>query len=321
MSQKQLKLKLKRYILWFIIAFVIVFILRFCYGLYDQRHYVFVNYSMVPSSQYVYNEMPMSGSVSIIKNVASAKITQKDVYTGQNITIDQKYEKVADLTASSSNFDDDNQKLRQIIKEHEAVIQAERQEGLPEHQRLTISIGVMPDNFDKLVEAVKTIGNLRSVSVNKVDKTDAFRLLMAEQETLLKSRKAYESIKAKAGHIQDLLMLEDKILQIEAKMQNLGVNLGVYSSENSFCTVNFALASELAGPAAHLSKRALLECFLSSFIWTVIFFVVAAAIIVFFSVCLLLILLLWQKAQKMLPKETENSATAPTDRQQDQTLV
>lgn len=321
MSQNQIKFKLRRYLFWFIIIFLIVLILRFCYGLYDNRNHVFVNYGMGASSHYAYNAEPMPGAVSSVKNVASAKIYQKDIYTGQSITIDQKYEKVADLTASSSSFDDDNQKLRQIINEHDAVIQAERLEGLTGRQQLTMSIGVMPDNFDKLVETVKSIGNLRSVSINKVDKTDEFRLLVAEQETLLKSREAYEAIKAKGGDIQDLLMLEDKILDIEAKMQNLGVNLGVYSSENSFCTVNFALATEIASPAAHLSKRALFECFVKSFVWTVIFFMVVAAIIVFFSICLLLFLWLGQKIQKMLPKETEKPAASPTDSQQDHRLV
>lgn len=115
-------------------------------------------------------------------------------------------------------------------------------------------------------------------------------------------------------------MLEDKILDIEAKMQSLGVNLGTYSSENSFCTVNFALGTEVAGPAAHLSKRALFECFVSSFIWTVLFFIVVAAIAVFFTICLLIILLVVQKLQKMLPKEIENSASGQAENKQDHTI-
>lgn len=190
MLQKQTKSRLKRYILWFIIAFIVVFVLRFCYALYDDRHYVFVNYGVGASNYYVQEAPAMSGSVSGVKNVASAKISQKDMYTGQSITIDQKYEKVANLTAGSSSFNDDNKKLRQIIKDHNAVIQAEKLDGLAGRQTLTMAIGVAPDNFDDLVEAVKTIGNLRSFSVNKVDKTDEFRQLMAEQETLLKSREA-----------------------------------------------------------------------------------------------------------------------------------
>lgn len=313
MLKKQIKSKLKRYIVWFIIAFIVVFVLRFFYALYDDRHYIFVNYNISTSNYYDQAYAPALTSVSSVKNVASAKISQRDVYTGQNITIDQKYEKVANLTASSSSFNDDNKKLRQIIKDNNAVVQAENLEGLSGRQTLTMAIGVMPDNFDDLVEAVKAIGNLRSFSVNKVDKTDEFRRLMAEQETLLKSREAYETIKAKGGDIRDLLMLEDKILDIEAKMQNMGVNLGTYSSENSFCTINFALSTEVAGSAAHISKRALFQCFVSSFIWTVIFFVIAAAVITFFTICFLIVMLVVQKIQKILPKETESPALVKTD--------
>lgn len=312
MLPQKTKSKLKRYIVWFIIAFIIVFVLRFCYALYDDRHYVFVNYGLGASANYYYEPAPPSGSMASVKNVASAKISQKDIYTGQSVTIDQKYEKVANLTASSAKFDEDNQKLRQIIKDHNAVIQAEKLAGLSGSQTLTMAIGVMPDNFDDLVEAVKGIGNLRSFSVDKIDKTDEFRKLMAEQETLLKSREAYEAIKAKGGDIRDLLMLEDKILDIEGKMQNLGVNLGTYSSENSFCTVNFSLGTEAKAPRSHISKRAFFECAVASFIWTVLFYVVVTAIMVFFSICLLIIVLAVRQIKKMLPKDPDGEDETQT---------
>lgn len=316
MTAKNMKAKIKRYLFYFVIAFIVVFALRFIYVLYTDRHYVFVNFGAAQSQQYYVYDAPSGRGSSGVKNVASAKISQTDISTGKNITIDQKYEKIADIAASSPNFAEDNQNLREVIRQYNAVIQAETLDGLEGRQTLTMAIGVMPDNFDALVAAVKNIGNLRGFTVNKIDKTDDFRKLMAEQETLVKSREAYEAIKAKGGDIRDLLMLEDKILEIEAKMQNLGVNLGTYSSENSFCTVNFSLATELPqNTRAYISKRMLFESFAGSFIWTVVFFIVAALIVVFFMICALVITLIALKFKKLLPQNAAQLNEAEAESQ------
>lgn len=300
--------KLKRFIIYFIIAFIVVFALRFCYEMYYSRHNI-VQYNGGGVRYELAVQNGVSQDLYSVKNVASAKISQKDSYTGQSIAIDQKYEKVANLATSSSSFEDDNQKLRQTIQNYDAVIQMEKLFGLKGSQTLIMSIGIMPDRFDDLVESIKEIGNLRSFSVDKIDKTDEFRKLIAEKETLLKTRAAYEAIKERGGDIKDLLMLEDKILEVEARMQSLGVNLGSFSSENSFCTVNFSLTTEYTqASGSHISISAILDCAFESLVWTLILFVVVTTVGVFFVVALLIIILVAIKFQKLLPKET---AAAP----------
>lgn len=294
--------KLKRFIIYFIIAFIVVFALRFCYEMYYSRHSIVQHYG--GGTRYELAPPAASQSSYSVKNVASAKVAQMDITTGRSITIDQKYEKVANLTASSAKFDEDNQKLRQTIAGFDAVIQMEKLSGLKGNQTLVMAIGVMPDKFDDLVESVKEIGNLRSFSVDKVDKTDEFRKLMAEKETLLKSRQAYEAIKERGGDIRDLLMLEDKILDVEARMQSLGVNLGSFSSENSFCTVNFSLATEhIQAAGSRISYSTIIDCAFESLVWTVLCFTVVISLMVFFMVALLIVVLVLMKFQKLMPKE------------------
>lgn len=62
-------------------------------------------------------------------------------------------------------------------------------------------------------------------------------------------------------------MLEDKILEVEKNLQNLGVNIGTYDAENSFCTINFSL-NETAGAIKETSLKFGLKCAKRSFFWT-----------------------------------------------------
>lgn len=251
--------KIRRYMFILCGAFLLVFLLRCAYEVYFSGNDIIMNYGY--SNGELYFESSMGRQMS---NVASAKITQQD-NSGQNITIDQKYEKTANLSAVTSDFQQDNQQLRTSIENCEAVIQMENLRGLPGDRLLSVTVGVMPQRFDELVGYMQELGTLKSFTVNKVDKTSEFNYLLAEVETLKMTRDAYASIKEKGGNIQDLLLLEEKILEVEKSMQELGVNLGAYASENSFCTVNLTLQESLS---QQLSIRFLLTCAKNSFFWT-----------------------------------------------------
>ena len=111
------------------------------------------------------------------------------------------------------------------------------------------------------------------------------------------------------GEIKDLLLLEDRILEVEAKLQDLGVDIGVYSTENSFCTINFALR-ETAQYA--ISIRFVLSCAKSSLTWTlsvfaVTLFVVAAALFALWIILLLVNNIKW-------PSRANNADTNEQDK-------
>lgn len=251
--------KIKRTFYLLAAVFIVTFLLRWAYEIYFSYNDVIINYNYA-AVNFPY-ELESSGRVN---NVASAKISQKD-YSGQNITIDQKYEKTANISSSTTSFEEHNRSLRTAIDNSEAVIQMENLTGLSGAQSLTMTIGVMPERFDGLVEEIKTIGSLKSFTVNKVDKTSEFRSLMAQQETLKNTLESYLAIKEKGGNIQDLLLLEDKILEVERDLQNLGVDLGIYSSENSFCTVNFTLNET---NRQEISLQFVFTCAKRSVFWT-----------------------------------------------------
>lgn len=48
-------------------------------------------------------------------------------------------------------------------------------------------------------------------------------------------------LKAKGGQIADYVALNDRILEVEEKAQELGVELGNFDAENQLCTVKLSM--------------------------------------------------------------------------------
>ncbi len=148
------------------------------------------------------------------------------------------------MSSHTNAFDKDNQKIRQAIKKHKSLIQYENNSGLRGNRYLNLAIGVPPIYFDTMITELKTIGRLKSIVIDKVDKTNEFKELQAKRITLDKSLVALTKLKERSGEINDFVELEQKILDLEGQIQALGVTLGDFDEENEFCTVKITLSEK-----------------------------------------------------------------------------
>src|SRR4029077_2293845 len=82
-----------------------------------------------------------------------------------------------------------------------------------------------------------------------------YRQLNAKKASLEKTLASLEELKSKGGQIADYISLHDKILEIETNLQELGVELGNFNSENEFCTVRFSLYEGATERKISLLKR------------------------------------------------------------------
>ena len=261
------KARVKRIFILLAGLFFITFVFRLAYEIYFSYNDVIISYY----TDYGYstsNSVYLEGIVSY-RNVATEKVSQKD-FAGREVFIDQKYEKTANVSSNTAAFQNDNQRLRQIIENNDAVIQTEYLSGLEGFQRLSMTVGVMPERFDDIVEDIRKIGDIRSFTVNKEDKTAEYMNLIAEQETLMKTRDSYLTIKEMGGGIPDLLIVEEKILEVERDLQRIGVNIGIYAADYSLCTVNFTLNETLKQT---ISVRFIFTCVKESLLWTVLAYI------------------------------------------------
>ncbi|MBL8967746.1 MAG: DUF4349 domain-containing protein, partial [Spirochaetaceae bacterium] len=198
-----------------------------------------------------------SGSSPQRKNYASEKIVVAQAASPQ--VLDQKYERVADLSARSRDFEADSKRVAEVAAERKALVQSENSYGLPGDRVLALSLGVVPEAFDATVAALRGVGELESVTVTKTDRTADFRALEAKRLSLEKTRDGLRALRRAGAELADLIALETKILEIEGQIQELGVSLGDYSEQNSFCTINLSLRERAAAALGPRLLRAALD--------------------------------------------------------------
>jgi hypothetical protein len=175
------------------------------------------------------------------RNYASEKFAAPGGKEAGAQSIEQKYEKVASMLSNTSDFDEDENRVRSAIEKYYALIQYEQSSGLRGNRRLELAVGVVPSEFDNIVGEIRRIGTLSSIKIDKVDKTGEYKGLLAKRVSEEKARDSLLGLKGRAGSIGEMINLEDKLLEIESEIQTLGVNLGEYSQENEFCTVKLTL--------------------------------------------------------------------------------
>ena len=231
-----MKSKIIKGLLLLAIGFLVLFIIRLIYG--------YLNYPPLGLGQqnYFSDRRASSGLFAYeVKNYASRKLKRMSATGMQTVTVDQKYEKVGSLRSASNAFQQDEQKLRTIIKENSLLIQFEQSAGLKGNRILNFGLGVLPEKFDDVISQVRTIGKLLNIQIDKKDKTNEYKELGAKKISLEKARTSLLRLKGKGGSIEEQVKLEDRILEIENEIQSLGVKLGEFDEENEFCTLKCSL--------------------------------------------------------------------------------
>lgn len=231
--KQTLKKRFKKRVIYLILLFIILFVFRILYG-YSE----YSNNNNIQESDLFFQDV-----TSTRVNYASKKYKINTVSNNSPavIDVDQKYEKIATVNTKSSEFEREKKLLDKEIKKQGAIIQFEQNSGNDGYRRLQLLIGVQPEKFDTLYNALSKVGKVQSKEITKKDKTNEYKQLNAKKESLLKIRTSLIELKSKGGKIEEYINLENRILSIEEELQGLGVQLGNYDVENEFCTIKFSL--------------------------------------------------------------------------------
>jgi uncharacterized protein YfcZ (UPF0381/DUF406 family) len=218
----------------------------------------------------LFNSSAFSGFDNGRKNYASQKQMGDALTQAPGET--QKYERIATIGQSTTNFDTDRAKVDALIVASNGLTQYELQQGLAGARILHLTIGVPPGKFDSFIEDIRKFAKNTQLVIAKTDKTNEYRQLRARRETLEKTRKALTEMAASGGSIDERLKVQAQLTQVEDKLQDLGVSLGDFNAENEFCTVKLTLAEISARQGPSLSTRAF-----QSFVWATEYFLFLAA--------------------------------------------
>jgi hypothetical protein len=225
-----IKNRFKKLIFGYIIVFAILFIFRLMYGYTS-------TFEDVPYQTHFTDKVSSSK-----RNYATNKYEVKSNAPNQSaVEVDQKYEKIAEINTQSSNFEEEEKSSRETIQKLDGLIQFEQKSGNHGYRKLNLVIGVSPDNFDNLYNQLIIVGNVQAKQIIKKDKTNEYKELNAKQQSLEKTKTSLIELKSKGGKIDEYMGLENRILEIEQELQELGVSLGDFDDKNEFCTVQFSL--------------------------------------------------------------------------------
>jgi hypothetical protein len=217
---------------WFLALFFLLLVFRIIYG------YV------VSTNAYGddYSSNFFSSVENLRKNYASEKlkINQNNV-PDVSIGAAQKYEKTATVKTRSSQFEKDVDNIKKQTEQFQGVIQYEQNTGNKGNRQVHWLIGINPAKFDSFYLKVQQIGQVKSMAITKIDKTNEYRQLNARKASLEKNLASLNELKSRGGAISDYVTLHEKILEIESQLQELGVELGNFDTENEFCTVRISL--------------------------------------------------------------------------------
>src|SRR5205085_4323232 len=105
---------------------------------------------------------------------------------------------------------------RAVLAAHQATVFNEKDSGVAPARRLTLEIGVHPDRFEGLVDQLRQVAHLESVSVQQRDRTGEFRRLHAQRQSLKAHLEAVQKLRGRQNPtVEDELKLEQKIQDIE----------------------------------------------------------------------------------------------------------
>lgn len=169
----------------------------------------------------------------------------------------QKYEKIANLTQVTNAYDDDRKRIDALIAGVEGIVQLERAIGLKGGRVVQLGIGVPPEKFDAFIDGARAIGRAQSIEIIKNDKTNEYLQLRAKRDTLVKARTALEELKAGGGSTAERVNVQTRLTEVEQQIQDLGVSLGEFDSQNELCTVKLALREAYKPVRVSFARRTL----------------------------------------------------------------
>ena len=85
------------------------------------------------------------------------------------------------------------------------------------------------------------IGRNAIIEIVKNDKTNEYLQLKAQRTTLEKARAGLDALRTSGGSIDERLNVLARLTDIEKQIQELGVSLGEFDSQNELCTVKLTL--------------------------------------------------------------------------------
>ena len=175
------------------------------------------------------------------------------VSTGDGI-IDQKLIKTGYISLEVQKVLETVDVLRELAVRHQGYLSSSSVAGDTANRLSgTVVLRVPADQFDATVTEIKSLGTLRSASVNSQDVTEEFVDLQARKGALQLQLEQFNRIMEKADKVEDILKIQVEIGRVQEELDRLEGRLRYLNNRIDLSTITVSLQEPppLGGDTGH----------------------------------------------------------------------
>lgn len=155
------------------------------------------------------------------------------------------------VTLETTDFDESQNRLRELMEEYESQIQYEEDYQTPQNedspQRWNITFQIAAEDLDSFVEALKEIPNA-DITYQSIDQTNVAEEIQDNDkrlESLNKQLQKLNELYDQADNLADTIELETAINDVIVQIEELESMQNAYKDQIDFATITLALREVL----------------------------------------------------------------------------
>jgi Domain of unknown function (DUF4349)/Putative zinc-finger len=156
------------------------------------------------------------------------------------------------------SFDDAVQKITALANEERGYVATSSSEKQANGKlRGEVVVKILPENLDRFLQRVRTLGDLKNQTLGTEDVTKAYFDTDARlKNARVMEQRLIEMLKTKTGKVADLLQVEKELGRVREEIEKMQGELKYWDSQVQFATVTISLAEkDMEEPAAFLLKE------------------------------------------------------------------
>ena len=156
------------------------------------------------------------------------------------------------------SFDNAVQKITAFVNEERGYVATSSSEKQANGKlKGEIVVKVLPENLDRFLQKVRTLGDLKNQTLGTEDVTKAYFDTDARlKNARVMEQRLIEMLKTKTGKVADLLQVEKELGRVREEIEKMQGELKYWDSQVQFATVTISLSEkDMEEPAAFLLKE------------------------------------------------------------------
>jgi len=152
--------------------------------------------------------------------------------------------KTGSFSIVASNVSDAANQITQFAEEKKGIIVSNQVYDMDTAPHATVVIRVPVQSFNEIVSQIKSVGEVRSESINGQDVTEEFVDLEAQLKNLRATETQFLEIMKRATQIQDILAVQRELMNVRSSIESMEGRMKYLSESADYSTITVYLSSD-----------------------------------------------------------------------------